>query len=99
MIEKYKAKITRTYTSIIKYNVVKETKHRITYVREHKNWKTNCIENIKKCENKISNNYTWFDSFDEAKIYCIMKHNEKIKYFKTFIKYHETEILKLNDLT
>lgn len=97
-MKKYRANISLTYTGIFEYEIIKETKMRISYKYEKKSWETNKIETIKRYENKFSDNHSWFNTFEEAKLYCIKKHNEKIKYFEEKIKYHNSEIKKIIDL-
>lgn len=98
-MKKYRANVNYTYSGLFEYEIIKETKKRITYVREHKNWRTNKIEKIKLSENKFGDSHSWFNSFEEAKLYLIQKHNEKIKYFENRIKYHNSEINKIMNLT
>ena len=68
---KYKTNLDR---SIEKFNVIKESKCRITYEQKHL-WRGE----IRQCtENKISNFFSWHESFDEAKQHLIDLKQNKI---------------------
>jgi hypothetical protein len=97
-MKKYRANISLTYTSIFEHVVIKETKKRIIYKIEHEFWDRDKIEIIERCENKFSDNHSWFNTFEEAKLFCVEKHIEKIKYFEKKIKHHNSEINKIVDL-
>ena len=68
---KYRTNLDR---SIEKFNVVKESKCRITYEKKY-SWEDKMRQYT---ENKISNFFSWHESFDEAKQYLIDLKQNKI---------------------
>lgn len=83
MIYKFK---TNSQNEIIKYEIIKETKLRITYIKFISDVQTKEYKSIEVTENKKSMFHSWHDTFEDAKNYLINWHNLRIEYFKKEIE-------------
>lgn len=88
-MEKFK---TNLATQIEKFEIVKETKTRITYKF------SDCLDKTKfyeRTENKMSQYHSWHDNFEMAKLHLIAINNRRIERLKQQILYYKrhTDIL------
>ena len=80
------------------FEVIKETKTRITFRNVYTTWNGKEQERI-DTENKESRYQSWHDTFEDAKAYLINGKIKSIESYEHSILYLKTSIEKINALT